>query len=147
MAVADIPVATPRAAALGLAACTALVIGNMVGSGFFIAPSALAPYGTTALFGWAVMAVGAMCLGWCSRAWRASRRATGGPYAYTRDGLRPVRRLPDRVGLLDLHLGLATPRWRRRLRATYGCSFLRWTATADPEHRDRAWGNLGGDAQ
>ena len=49
--------------ALGLATCTALVIGNMVGSGFFIAPAALAPYGTTALVGWAVMAVGAMCLG------------------------------------------------------------------------------------
>ena len=44
----------PRQRSLGLATCTALVIGNMIGSGFFIAPSALAPYGTTAIIGWGV---------------------------------------------------------------------------------------------
>ncbi|MGH6906059.1 MAG: amino acid permease, partial [Geminicoccaceae bacterium] len=72
--------------ALGLATCTALVIGNMVGSGFFIAPSALAPYGTTALIGWAVMAVGAMCLGMVFARLARIAPATGGPYAYTRMG-------------------------------------------------------------
>jgi hypothetical protein len=54
MAVAGIPVATPPAAALGLATCTALVIGNMVGSGFFIAPSALAQFGPISIGGWLV---------------------------------------------------------------------------------------------
>ena len=49
------------ARSLGLATCTALVVGNMVGSGFFIAPAALAPYGTTAIIGWGVMAFGAVC--------------------------------------------------------------------------------------
>ena len=48
---------------LGIWSCTALVIGNMIGSGFFIAPAALAPYGTVAIFGWGVMAAGAVCLG------------------------------------------------------------------------------------
>jgi amino acid transporter len=69
---------------LGLATCTALVIGNMVGSGFFIAPAALARYGTTALIGWAVMAVGAICLGMVFARLARIAPATGGPYAYTR---------------------------------------------------------------
>ena len=69
---------------LGLAACTALVIGNMVGSGFFIAPTALARYGTTGLIGWAVMAVGAICLGMVFARLARIAPATGGPYAYTR---------------------------------------------------------------
>jgi basic amino acid/polyamine antiporter, APA family len=28
---------------LGIAACTAIVVGNMVGSGFYLSPSAVAP--------------------------------------------------------------------------------------------------------
>lgn len=71
---------------LGLAACTALVIGNMVGSGFFIAPSALAPYGSTAIIGWGVMAFGAVCLGLVFARLARIAPATGGPYAYTRLG-------------------------------------------------------------
>ena len=73
-------------ASLGLATCTALVIGNMVGSGFFIAPAALARYGTVALIGWAVMAVGAICLGMVFARLARIAPATGGPYAYTRMG-------------------------------------------------------------
>ena len=71
---------------LGLTTCTALVIGNMVGSGFFIAPSALARFGTTALIGWAVMAIGAICLGMVFARLARIAPATGGPYAYTRMG-------------------------------------------------------------
>ena len=71
---------------LGLTTCTALVIGNMVGSGFFIAPSALARFGTTALIGWAVMAIGAICLGMVFARLARIAPATGGPYAYTRLG-------------------------------------------------------------
>jgi basic amino acid/polyamine antiporter, APA family len=69
---------------LGLAACTAIVIGNMVGSGFYLSPSALAPYGLLAILAWIVMAVGAVCLGLTFA--RLARRvpATGGPYAYTK---------------------------------------------------------------
>ena len=89
MAGPDISAGTPRARTLGLATCTALVMGNMVGSGFFIAPSALAPYGTTALIGWAVMAVGAMCLGMVFARLARIAPATGGPYAYTRMGFGP----------------------------------------------------------
>src|SRR5262245_27397298 len=71
---------------LGLASSTALVIGNMVGSGFFVAPAALAPYGMTALIGWGVMAFGAICLGMVFARLARIAPATGGPYAYTRMG-------------------------------------------------------------
>ena len=30
-------------------ACTAIVVGNMVGSGFYLSPSAVAPYGLLAI--------------------------------------------------------------------------------------------------
>src|SRR5574342_426140 len=71
---------------LGLVSCTALVIGNMVGSGFFVAPAALARFGTVALIGWTVMAFGAICLGIVFARLARIAPATGGPYAYTRMG-------------------------------------------------------------
>jgi len=80
------PDGTSPERSLGLATCTALVIGNMMGSGFFIAPAALAPYGTTAIIGWGVMAFGAVCLGLVFARLARIAPATGGPYAYTRMG-------------------------------------------------------------
>lgn len=75
-----------QAGSLGLGMCTALVVGNMIGSGFFIAPAALAPYGTVAILGWGVMAIGAVCLGLVFARLARIAPATGGPYAYTRMG-------------------------------------------------------------
>lgn len=78
------PASGPTTRSLGVWTCTALVIGNVIGAGFFLAPAALAPYGAVALIGWLVMAVGAMCLGLVfARLSRLSPK-TGGPYAYTR---------------------------------------------------------------
>jgi arginine:agmatine antiporter len=71
-------------ASLGLVACTAIVIGNMVGSGFYLSPSAVAPYGQLAILAWVVMGAGAMCLGLTFARLARLRPATGGPYAYTR---------------------------------------------------------------
>jgi basic amino acid/polyamine antiporter, APA family len=70
--------------ALGLVACTALIIGNMVGSGFYVSPASLAPYGLLAIVSWIVMGVGAVCLGLVFARLAHSYPATGGPYAYTR---------------------------------------------------------------
>jgi arginine:agmatine antiporter len=69
---------------LGVAACTAIVVGNMVGSGFYLSPAAVAPYGNLAIIAWLVMGFGAICLGLSFA--RLARLApdTGGPYAYTR---------------------------------------------------------------
>lgn len=74
---------------LGLWACTALVIGNVVGSGFFLSPAALAPYGGLAIVGWLVMAVVAICLGLIFARLARIAPDTGGPYAYTRLGFGP----------------------------------------------------------
>jgi amino acid transporter len=75
--------ATP-AKSLGLAACTAVVVGNMVGSGFYLSPAAVAPYGTLAILMWVVMGGGAICLGLTFARLARLAPATGGPYAYTR---------------------------------------------------------------
>jgi amino acid transporter len=69
---------------LGLAACTAIVVGNMVGSGFYLSPAAVAPYGLLAILAWIVMAIGAICLGLTFARLARMAPATGGPYAYTR---------------------------------------------------------------
>ena len=37
---------------LGLWSATALVVGSMIGSGVFLLPAALAPYGGVSLIGW-----------------------------------------------------------------------------------------------
>jgi basic amino acid/polyamine antiporter, APA family len=74
----------PRSPSLGLAACTAIVVGNMVGSGFYLSPAALAPYGLLAILTWIVMGVGAICLGLTFARLSRIDTSTGGPYAYTR---------------------------------------------------------------
>lgn len=47
---------------LGLVAATALVMGNMIGSGVFLLPASLAPYGWNAVGGWMVTIAGALIL-------------------------------------------------------------------------------------
>jgi amino acid transporter len=69
---------------LGIAACTAIVVGNMVGSGFYLSPTAVAPYGNLAIVAWLVMGAGAICLGLSFARLASLTPATGGPYAYTR---------------------------------------------------------------
>jgi basic amino acid/polyamine antiporter, APA family len=69
---------------LGVAACTAIVVGNMVGSGFYLSPTAVAPYGNLAILAWLVMGVGAICLGLTFAKLAKLAPATGGPYAYAR---------------------------------------------------------------
>ena len=70
---------------LGLATTTSMVIGNMVGSGVFLLPAALAAYGVFSLWGWAFSTAGALALAWMfSNLSRRSPQA-GGPYAYSRE--------------------------------------------------------------
>lgn len=68
--------------ALGFWLCLALVVGNFVGSGIYLLPAQLAPYGWNALWGWIVTIAGAMCLAFVfARLARAMPEAPG-PYAY-----------------------------------------------------------------
>jgi basic amino acid/polyamine antiporter, APA family len=69
---------------LSLPMATALVIGNMIGSGIFLLPATMAPYGGISVLGWAFTAAGAILLA-LTFAWLARTRvAAGGIYAYTR---------------------------------------------------------------
>ena len=47
---------------LGLWMCIALVVGNMIGSGIFLLPAALADYGAISIAGWIVTSAGAIVL-------------------------------------------------------------------------------------
>jgi APA family basic amino acid/polyamine antiporter len=76
--------ARPGGRKLGLWMATALVVGNMIGSGVFLLPSSLAQYGGISIVAWVVTALGAMALAIVfARLGRAFPR-TGGPYAYSR---------------------------------------------------------------
>ena len=56
------PSGTNTVRKLGLWMTVALVIGNMIGSGVFLLPASLAPFGWNAVFGWIVTIAGALCL-------------------------------------------------------------------------------------
>ena len=65
---------------------TSLVIGNMIGSGIFLLPSALAQYRGYGIASWLITATGALVLAVTFA--RLARRIpkVGGPYAYAREG-------------------------------------------------------------
>jgi basic amino acid/polyamine antiporter, APA family len=73
---------------IGLWTATSLVVGNMIASGLFMLPATLAIYGGISLVGWLISGAGALCLAlvysWLSK---FHPLATGGPYAYTREGM------------------------------------------------------------
>ncbi len=72
--------------ALGLWMCTALVVGNMIGSGIFLLPSSLAAFGPISLVGWVITAGGAIALALIFGRLATTTPKTGGPYAYAREG-------------------------------------------------------------
>ncbi len=75
---------------IGLWTSISLVMGNMIASALFMLPATLGIYGGISIIGWLLSGAGAMCLAlvfsWLSK---INPQATGGPYAYTRDGLGP----------------------------------------------------------
>lgn len=73
---------------LGLWSATALVLGNMIGSGIFMLPAQLAVFGSISFPAWILAASGALLLAFVFK--NLSKKfphANGGPYAYTREGL------------------------------------------------------------
>lgn len=75
-----------RSPTLGFWMCTALVVGNMVGSGIFLLPATLAPYGSISIVGWMFTSLGAICLALVFAKLASLVPKAGGPYAYTREG-------------------------------------------------------------
>lgn len=74
-----------KQSALGVWMLTALVAGNMIGSGIFLLPSSLAKYGSISLLGWLITAVGSIILALLFAQLGQAMPQEGGPYAYCRD--------------------------------------------------------------
>ncbi|MDX2931260.1 amino acid permease [Streptomyces ipomoeae] len=73
----------------GLAAATALVMGNIIGGGIFTLPAAVAPYGTVSLLAFVVLSVAAVLLALLFGKLARRSPVTGGLYVYPRDAFGP----------------------------------------------------------
>ena len=69
---------------LGFWMCLALVVGNMIGSGIFLLPASLAPYGLNSIFGWIFTATGGVLLAIVFAQLSRVYPQAGGPYVYPR---------------------------------------------------------------
>lgn len=79
-------VTTSSTKALGLWACVALVVGNMIGSGIFLLPASLARIGPISMWGWILTSAGALILAVLFGRLAQLVTKTGGPYAYCEVG-------------------------------------------------------------
>lgn len=75
---------------LGLLMCTALVVGNMIGSGVFLLPATLAPFGWNSIFGWMLTIAGGILLAIVFAALSRNFPRAGGPYAFTEEAFGPA---------------------------------------------------------
>ena len=101
--------------ALGLTSSTALVIGSIIGTGVFTMPAVMAGAGTSSIITLGVIAVGAVLLGLHVRpAHQAGPEHRRRPLRLHPPRVRRLRRLPDRVVLLDHLLGRQRRDRRRR---------------------------------
>lgn len=69
---------------LGFWMCLALVVGNIVGSGVYLLPASLAPYGLNSVLGWVITAGGAITLAVVFARLSKIFPQAGGPYVYAR---------------------------------------------------------------
>jgi len=72
---------------IGLWIATSLVVGNMIGSGVFLLPASLAPFGGISILGWLFTSVGALMVALLLARLGRMMPFAGGPYAFTREGL------------------------------------------------------------
>lgn len=78
------PEAASGARRLGTPMATALVVGNMIGSGVFLLPATLAGYGPISLVAFGLTAIGSVLLALVFARLGRAYPKTGGPYAYSR---------------------------------------------------------------
>lgn len=73
---------------IGVWTSTSLVVGNMIGAGVFLMPSALASFGSVSLIGWIFSAIGAIVIAKIfANLSQLIPSSDGGPYAFTKAGL------------------------------------------------------------
>ncbi|HET9334805.1 MAG TPA: amino acid permease [Sphingomicrobium sp.] len=75
---------------LGFWMCLALVVGTFIGSGIFLLPAQLAPFGWNAFLGWLVTISGALCLAYLFGRLAKALPLAGGPYAYVGEAFGPL---------------------------------------------------------
>jgi APA family basic amino acid/polyamine antiporter len=64
--------------------CLALVVGNIIGSGVYLLPASLAPYGLNSILGWIITCGGAIALAVVFARLAKIFPQAGGPYVYAR---------------------------------------------------------------
>jgi APA family basic amino acid/polyamine antiporter len=67
---------------IGFWTCLALVIGNTIGTGIFLIPAALAPFGWNAIYGWGITIGGGLCIAYVFAAFARLMPNAAGPYDY-----------------------------------------------------------------
>ena len=73
---------------IGVWTSTSLVVGNMIGAGVFLMPSALASFGSISLIGWFFSAIGAIVIAKIfANLSKLIPSSDGGPYAFSKAGL------------------------------------------------------------
>lgn len=70
---------------LGFWSCWSLTVGCMIGSGVFMLPTLLAPYGMLSFGGWIIAGGGSIALALVFGRLAARTTCNGGPYAYSRE--------------------------------------------------------------
>ena len=70
----------PRSRMLGKWMSLAMVVGSMVGSGIYLLPTTLAPFGPNLVIAFLLTGFGTMCLAFALA--RLAARIPGGPFAY-----------------------------------------------------------------
>jgi basic amino acid/polyamine antiporter, APA family len=81
---------TPRPQLLGFWMCVALVVGNSIGSGVFLLPASLAPFGLNSVIAWGFTATGAIALAIVFACLSRAYPQAGGPYAYVHLAFGPL---------------------------------------------------------
>lgn len=76
---------TKAARPLGFWAVWSLTVGVMIGSGVFLLPTVLAPYGLLSFGGWLITGAGSIAIALILGRLASRTKRTGGPYAYAHD--------------------------------------------------------------
>jgi len=75
---------------IGFWTCLALVVGNTIGTGIFLLPATLAPFGWNALYGWLITIGGSLCLAYVFASLARAIADAGGPYDFIAAALGPI---------------------------------------------------------
>lgn len=75
---------------IGFWTCLALVVGNTIGTGIFLLPANLAPFGWNALWGWLITIGGGLCLAYVFASLARAVPDAAGPYDFISTALGPL---------------------------------------------------------